>query len=109
MPNLSASDYTQFLKYKAAATAYNSTQVPRAIGTVDQVVPNKSILNAVIKTSEASFRVTPTVTNITGLASVRPMPPNNVNHPYALSSQTYAGMGPAPSTTCCEAPTQSQK
>ena len=102
MPNLSASDYTQFLKYKAAAAAYQGSQVPRAIGTVEQVVPNKSILNSVIKTSEASFRVTPTITSITGLNYVRPMPPNNVNHPYALSSQTYAGMGPAPSTTCCE-------
>jgi hypothetical protein len=102
MPNLSASDYTQFLKYKAAATVYNSTQVPRPIGTVDQIVPTKSILNAVLKTSEASLRVTPTVTNIVGLNYVRPMPPNKVNHPYALSSQTYAGMGPAPSTTCCE-------
>lgn len=104
MPNISASDYTQFLKYKAAAAAYQGSQVPRPIGTVEQPVLNKSILNAVIKTSEASYRVTPTITSITGLNYVRPMPPNNVNHPKALSSQTYAGMGPAPSTTCCEKP-----
>jgi hypothetical protein len=113
MPNLSASDYTNYLKYKTAAVAYADNRPPRAIQTVDQVAPNIAIINSIVKASEASFRTNPTVTSINGLASVRPMPPNIVNHPNAKSSLSYAGMGPAASLPaaaggkCCgpEAPT----
>jgi hypothetical protein len=97
MPNLSASDYTTYLKYKAAALAYNNNTVPRAIQTVDQVSPNISIINSMVKTSQASYVTNPTITNLSGLARVAPMPPNNVNHPQAKSSLSYAGMGPVPS------------
>jgi hypothetical protein len=88
MPNLSASDYTTFLKYKTAAISYTNGP-PRAIQTVDQAAPNINIINSVVKTSEASFRLTPTVTSVTGLNYVRPIPPNNVNNPNALSRVSF--------------------
>lgn len=98
MPNLSASDYTTYLKYKTAAISYANGRPPRAIQTVDQVAPNINIINSVVKTSEASYRVTPTVTVVSGLNYVRPMPPNNVNHPQAKSTLSYSTMGPSPGT-----------
>jgi hypothetical protein len=96
MPNLSASDYTTYLKYKTAAVSYVNGQPPRPIQTVSQAAPNINIINSAIKTSEASYRLTPTLTSVTSLNYVRPMPPNNVNNPNALSRVSYAGMGPAP-------------
>lgn len=98
MPNLSASDYTTFLKYKTAAISYPNGRPPRAIQTVDQVAPNVNIINSVVKTSEASYRVTPNVSVIPGLNYVRPRAPNIVNHPHAKSTVSYAGMGPSPGT-----------
>jgi hypothetical protein len=87
MPStLSASDYTKFVKYQAAQLAYANNQVPRPIQTVDQVAPNQTILNSYLKTSQAAYVVTPTQTALSGLNYVRPMPPNNVNHPKALST-----------------------
>ena len=85
MPSLSASDYTQYLKYKAAAQSYTNGP-PRKIQTVDQAAPNINIVNSYLKTSQAAYVVDRTQTNLTGLASVRPQPPNNVNNPNALST-----------------------
>ena len=96
MPNLSASDYTTYLKYKTAAIAYTNGMPPRAIQTVDQAAPNIHIINSAIKTSEASYRLTPNLTVISGLNYVRPRPPNIVNHPQAKSVLSFAGMGPSP-------------
>ena len=98
MPNLSSSDYTTYLKYKAAALAYANNRVPRPIQTVDQAAPNFSIINTYVKTSEAAFRSTPGLASITGANYVRARPPNNVNHPFALSRLSYQDMGPAAST-----------
>lgn len=98
MPNLSASDYTTYLKYKTAAVSFTNGMPPRAIQTVDQAAPNVNIINSAIKTSEASYRLTPQLTAVSGLNYVRPMPPNKVNNPKALSRVSYAGMGPAPGT-----------
>lgn len=101
MPNLSASDYTKFLKYQAAAVSYANGNVPKTVQTTAQVVPTVSILNTELKTSQASLVVTPTLTNLNGLNYVRPMPPNNVNHPSALStlSWTSGTSGSVGSTT----------
>lgn len=106
MPNISASEYTTYLKYKTAALAYNDNRPPRAIQTVDQLAPSISIINSMVKASEAGFRTQNSVSTLTGLASVRPQPPNNVNHPQAKSLLSYAGMGPATSVgavagKCC--------
>ena len=87
MPNLSASEYTQYLKYKAAAQSYTNGP-PRMIQTVDQAAPNINVINSYLKTSQAAFVVDNAQTSLTGLASVRPLPPNNVNNPNALSTVT---------------------
>ena len=89
MPNLSASDYTTYLKYKTAAISYTNGRPPRPIQTVDQAAPNINIINSAIKTSEASYRLTPALTSVSGLNYVRPMPPNKVNNPKALSRVTF--------------------
>jgi hypothetical protein len=100
MPNLSASDYTKFLKYQAAATAYANGAVPKLVQTTTQVTPVVSILNSELKTSQASLVVTPTLTNLVGLNYVRPQPPNNVNHPNALSTLSWvSGTSGSVSTT----------
>jgi hypothetical protein len=97
MPTLSASDYTQFLKYKAAAVAYQSGQAPRRIQTTDQVVPTPSMLNTIIRTSQASLVVTPTETNLVGNARVQAVQPERSNNPNALSTISYGGVGPTSS------------
>ena len=100
MPNISASEYTTYLKYKAAATSYTNGP-PRKIQTVDQAAPNINIINSVIRTSQAAFLVNPQETQIVGLNYVRPMPPNNVNRPDAKStlSWTSGTSGSVGSTT----------
>jgi hypothetical protein len=91
MPTLSASDYTQFLKYKAAAVAYQSGNAPRAIQTTDQLVPSISMLNTIIRTSQASLVVTPTETNLRGNARVQAVQPQTSNNPNALSTISHGG------------------
>ena len=98
MPTLSASDYTQFLKYKAAATAYQNGNAPRKIQTTDQVVPTPSMLNTIIRTSQASLVVTPSETNLRGNARVQAVPQvNSRNNPDALSTIAHGGVGPTSS------------
>jgi hypothetical protein len=55
MPTLSASDYTQYLKFKAAS----QTAIRPSIQTRDNVTLSQSVLNAMTLTSEAAFRVVP--------------------------------------------------
>lgn len=97
MPNLSASDYTQFLKFKAAA----ASPIRPAIQTRDNATVSQSVLNANILASQAAFVVTPTVTNIRGNVRVQAPPPNNVNRPDAKStlSWTSGTSGSVGSTT----------
>jgi len=97
MPTLSASDYTQFLKYKAAATAYQNGQTPRKIQTTDQVVPTVSMLNTIIRTSQASLVVTPSESSLVGNARVQAVQPERSNNPNALSTIAYGGVGPTSS------------
>ena len=91
MPTLSASDYTQFLKYKAAAVAYQSGNAPRAIQTTDQLVPSISMLNTIIRTSQASLVVTPTESRLVGNARVQAVQPERSNNPNALSTIAHGG------------------
>jgi hypothetical protein len=93
MPTLSASDYTQYLKFKAAAV---STIRPE-IQTRTQVAPLQSIVNANVLTTQAAFVVTPRVTNIVGNARVQAVQPMKTNNPNALSTVTYGGVGPTSS------------
>jgi hypothetical protein len=55
MPTLSASDYTTFLKYKAASVS----AIKPSIQTRDNVSTNQSVINANLLTSQAAFVATP--------------------------------------------------
>lgn len=67
MPTLSASDYTQFLKFKAAA----ATPIRPAIQTRDNATLSQSVLNANILASQAAFVVTPSVGVVRGNVRVQ--------------------------------------
>ena len=97
MPNISASDYTAFLKFKAAA----ASPIRPAIQTRDNATLSQSVLNANILASQAAFVVTPGVTNIRNNARVQAPPPNIVNRPDAKStlSWTSGTSGSVGSTT----------
>jgi hypothetical protein len=91
MPTLSASDYTTYLKMKAAAVSYKDGTVPRQIQTVDQAAPNVNIINSIVNTSQAAFVVAPQISSVTGLNYVRPVQPSKSNNPKALSTVTGSG------------------
>jgi hypothetical protein len=104
MPTLSASDYTTYLKLKTAATAYQSGNAPKKIQTVDQAAPLVSILNANIFTSQASYVLNPTLTQVQGNARVQPVQPSRSNNPNALSTLGYAGTSGAMSSSAIQRP-----
>lgn len=95
MPTLSASDYTNFLKFKAGA----GTGIQRPIQTRDNVSLSQSVLNANILASQAALLVTPTLGVIRSTARVSAQPPNRVNNPNALSTMSYAGTSGALSSS----------
>ena len=86
MPTLSASDYTTFLKFKAAA----ATPIQRSIQTSDNVTLSQSVLNANILASQAAFTVTPTLQVIGDNARVvgRPVVQTRAN-PEAKSTLSW--------------------
>jgi len=93
MPTLSASDYTQYLKFKAAA-ASNTRGPPRMIQTVDQVAPINSIINANLTASQAAFVTNKNLTTKTSLNYVRPLPEiTKRNNPKDLTTQSYSTGG----------------
>lgn len=100
MPTLSASDYTTFLKFKAAA----ATPIQPAIQTRTNASLSQSVLNTNILASQAALVVTPTVTVVQGNARVVTKPPNNVNNPNALSTLSYAGTSGAMSSSAFNRP-----
>lgn len=100
MPTLSASDYTQYLKFKAAA----ATPIRPAIQTRDNATLSQSVLNANILASQAAFVLTPGITTIQNNARVQGQPPNNVNNPNALSTVSYAGTSGALSSSRVQQP-----
>jgi hypothetical protein len=93
MPTLSASDYTQYLKFKAASVS----SIQPAIQTRTQAAPLQSIVNANVLTTQAAFVVAPQVANIVGNARVQAVQPMKTNNPNALSTVTYGGVGPTSS------------
>jgi hypothetical protein len=98
MPTLSASDYTNYLKYKTAAIAYTSG-TPRTIQTVDQVAPTMNVINSIVKTSQAAYVVNPQQTVLTGLNYVRARIPERTNTTKALSTVSWASGSSITSTT----------
>ena len=87
MPTLSASDYTTYLKFKAAA----ASPIKPTIQTRDNVSLSQAVINANILTTQAAFVVTPSVSTIVGNTRIRPVQPERTNNPNALS--TVAGSG----------------
>lgn len=86
MPTLSASDYTQFLKFKAAA----ATPIRPAIQTRDNATVSQSVLNANILASQAAFVVTPSVGVVRGNARVQaPQVVQTRSNPEALSTLSW--------------------
>jgi len=96
MPTLSASDYTTFVKNKAASLAYASNKVPTTIQTSAQPFATQSVLNAQLLASQASLVATPLKTTLssTALGRVRPYTGyGNVNHPRLPSTVSTSGQG----------------
>jgi len=104
MPTLSASDYTTYLKLKAAAASYQNGNVPRKIQNVDQASPLVSILNANIYTSQASFVTTPGLTQVRNNARVQGIQAEKTNNPNALSTLSYSGTSGAMSSSAYQRP-----
>ena len=96
MPTLSASEYTQFLKFKAAA----ATPIGRAIQTRDNATLSQSVLNANILTTQAAFVVTPTIQQVGNLTRVQARQVVQTrSNPEALSTLGYAGTSGALSSS----------
>lgn len=88
MPTLSASDYTTYLKFKAAA----ASPIARDIQTRTNASLSQSVINANVLASQAALVVTPTITNVQGNARVIPRQVVQTRaNPEALS--TLAGSG----------------
>jgi hypothetical protein len=87
MQTLSASDYTTYLKFKAAA----ASPIKPAIQTRDNAALSQSVVNANILASQASFVASPSLTTIRGNASVIALQPMRTNNPNALSTLTGSG------------------
>ena len=66
MPTLSASEYTQYLKFKAAT----ATPIRPGIQTRDNVALSQSIINANLLTSQAAFVTTPSTIQVATSAGV---------------------------------------
>lgn len=97
MPHISASDYTTFLKFKAAA----ASPIRPGIQTRDNATVSQSVLNANIFATQAAFIVTPTLTNIRGNARIQPVQAERTNNPKSLSTLSWmsGSSGSVASTT----------
>lgn len=101
MPTLSASDYTQFLKFKAAA----ATPIRPDIQTRTNATLSQGVLNSAIFASQAAQVVTPTLTVIQGNARVVPRPVVQTrSNPEALSTLGFAGTSGALSSSAFNRP-----
>ena len=89
MPTLSASDYTTFLKFKAAA----ASPIRPNIQTRDNVSLSQAVINANILASQAAFVVTPSidVLNNNNARVIAPQVVQTRANPNALSTLTGSG------------------
>jgi hypothetical protein len=95
MPTLSASDYTNYLKFKAAA----QTGIRPGIQTRDNVTLQQSVLSANILTSQASLVANPSISKLVGNARVSPIQPSYPNNPKNLSTVAWSSGSSITSTT----------
>ena len=97
MPTLSASDYTTFLKFKAAA----ASPIKPNIQTRDNASTSQSVINANILASQAAFVVTPTIDALgptLARVNAKQVVQTRAN-PEALSTVGYAGTSGALSSS----------
>ena len=88
MPTLSASDYTTFLKFKAAA----ATPIRPDIQTRTNATLSQSVVNANIFATQAALVVTPTLTVVQGNARVEKIPVVQTrSNPNAKATLSFAG------------------
>ena len=64
MPNISASDYTAYIKAQAASYAYRNGAIPKTVQTSDQPFAIQSVLNAQLLASKAAFLVQPPLRDV---------------------------------------------
>lgn len=101
MPTLSASDYTQYLKFKAAA----ATPIQPSIQTRTNATLSQSVLNANILASQAAYVLTPGITTIQNNARVQGVQVVQQRaNPEALSTVSYAGTSGALSSSRVQQP-----
>lgn len=101
MPTLSASDYTNFLKFKAAA----ASPIRPDIQTRTNATLSQGVINANVLASQAALIVTPTVTNIVGNARVSAQQVVRTrSNPDALSTVGFAGTSGAMSSSATQRP-----
>jgi hypothetical protein len=102
MPTLSASDYTQFLKFKAAA----ASPIRPAIQTRDNATLSQSVLNANIFTSQAAEVVTPSIAVLNPNMSrvIAQQVVQTRSNPEALSTVGYAGTSGAMGSSAVQRP-----
>ena len=92
MPTLSASDYTTYLKFKAAG----ASPIQPAIQTRSNATLNQSVLNANVFASQAAYVLTPALTTVQNNARVSAQQVVQTrSNPVALSTVGYAGMSGA--------------
>jgi len=99
MPSLSASDYTTYVKNKAAYLAYQNNQVPLQIQRTYQPYATKAALNSMLTASQASLATSSTSATLpmSKLGRVVPYPGvGYVNNPRNLSTVSTSGAGTLP-------------
>lgn len=101
MPTLSASDYTQFLKFKAAA----ASPIRPDIQTRTNATLSQGVINANVLASQAAYVVTPTLTTIQGNARVSAVPVVQTrSNPDARATLSFAGTSGAMSSSAYTRP-----
>lgn len=98
MPNISASDYTTYLKFKAASIS----PITPSIQTRTNASTSQSLINANVLASQAAYIVTPGITAVRNNARVSAVQPMRTNNPNALSTVTYAGTSGALSSSAIQ-------
>jgi hypothetical protein len=101
MPTLSASDYTTYLKFKAAA----ASPIKPNIQTRDNVSVSQAVINANVLASQAAFVVTPSLQVVGDLARVQGVQVVQTRaNPDAKSTIGYAGTSGAMSSSALQRP-----
>ena len=101
MPTLSASDYTQYLKFKAASI----TPIRPAIQTRDNATLSQSVINANVLASQAAYVLTPNITTVRNNSRVQGIQVvQQRSNPDARATLSFAGTSGALSSSRVQQP-----